>query len=144
VSADPPRVAPRDEMNALLDSLLGFAKQVLEKHSEFYPFAASVSSQGEVGMVGAYVGEERPSSQEVIDALYEALTGAAKRSEIRAAGVCVDVRLSGRDEGDAVRAALEHAKSDPVYVFLPYKRSRLRGTSYGELFATAGERRIFV
>jgi hypothetical protein len=28
-------------------------------------------------------------------------------------------------------------------VFLPYTKRRLRGIQYGELFATAGERRLF-
>ena len=39
-------IAPRDEMDSLLDTLLGFAKQQLEKRGEFFPFAASVDSSG--------------------------------------------------------------------------------------------------
>jgi hypothetical protein len=30
-----------------------------------------------------------------------------------------------------------------VNVFLPYKRQRLGGVKYGQLFATSGESRIF-
>jgi hypothetical protein len=42
---------PRDEMDSLLDMLLPFAQQQLEKHREFFPFAASIDSSGTPAMV---------------------------------------------------------------------------------------------
>ena len=130
-------------MDALVDALIRFAQEMLAKHGEFFPFGAAVTGTGAVEMVGGYTGEERPPSQAVIDLLYQGLADRARGGEIHASGVCFDVRLRGRDNTDAIQVSLEHASADPVNVFLPYKRQRLGGVKYGELFATSGERRIF-
>jgi hypothetical protein len=64
---------PRDEMDSLLDMLLPFAQQQLEKHGEFFPFAASIDSSGAQAMVAVDLGDEHPASKDVIDSLYEDL-----------------------------------------------------------------------
>lgn len=137
---------PRDEMDALLDTLLRFAQQMLDKHGEFYPYAAALDSSGELQMVAADPGEERPDSSELIELLYEGLTRQASAGEIRALGVTADVQVSAPDSlemTDAIKVAIEHASSDPVEVFLPYVKRRFRGAQYGELFAQPGTARVF-
>ena len=47
------------------------------------------------------------------------------------------------DKTDAIKTWLEHADNDPVEVFLPYSKKRLRGFAFGELFAQSGTPRIF-
>lgn len=138
---------PRDEMDALLDALLPFAQQMIGKHGEFYPFAAALDSSGEIQMVAGHTGEERPDSSELIELLYEGLSQQASSGEIRAAGVCADVRVTppgSRDVTDAIRVAIEHTGSEPVEVFLPYVGRKFRGAQYGELFAQPGTARVFV
>ena len=130
-------------MDALLDPLIRFAQETLARHGEFYPFAAVMTSTGAVEMVGEEAVEEDPSSQALIDVIYRALADRSRGGGIRALGVCFDVRLPDRGNTDAIQVSLEHASSDPVNVYLPYERTRLRGTEYGELFATPGERRVF-
>jgi hypothetical protein len=137
---------PREEMDTLLDVLLRFARQMLDKHGEFYPFAAAVSSRGEIEMVASDLGEEHPDSSVLIESLYEGLAGQAAADEIRAAGVCADVRVTApesSDKTDAISVAIEHVTGDPVEVFLPYTKGRLRGVQYGELFAQSGVGRVF-
>jgi hypothetical protein len=137
---------PREEMDALLDNLLTFAQAMLQKHGEFYPFAASIDSAGELQSIGADVGEEHPASSELLEVLYEGLRRQGAVGELRAAGVCADVRVAppgSSDPADAIRVAIEHADADPVNVFLPYARRKLRGIQYGELFATPGQRKVF-
>jgi hypothetical protein len=129
-------------MDSLLDILIRQAQELLEKHGEFYPFGAAVSREGDINLSSAYSGSERPESQALIDLIYEGFGEARSQGEIRAVGVCFDVRLSGRDKGDAIQVALEHSGADPVNVFVPYKKGR-RGPEYGELFATRGERHVF-
>jgi len=130
-------------MDALVDALIRFAKETLAKHGEFFPFAAAVTGTGAVEMVGGYTEEERPPSQAVIDWLYQGLADRARGGEIQASGVCFDVRLPERVNTDAIQISLEHASAEAVNVFLPYKRQRIGGVKYGELFATPGERRVF-
>jgi len=137
---------PRDEMDSLLDMLLPFAQQQLEKHGEFFPFAASIDSSGALAMVGVDLGDEHPASTDVIDSLYEALARLAASGEIRAAGICADVRIpppGSAEQTDAIRTSIEHAEGDPVEVFLPYTKRRMRGLQFGGLFAQAGTPRIF-
>ena len=130
-------------MDALLDALIRFAQEMLAKHGEFFPFGAAITGTGALEMVGGYTREERPPSQALIDLLHQGLADRARDGEIRASGVCFDVRLPERDNTDAIQVSLEHASAEPLNVFLPYKRQRLRGVKYGDLFATPGERRIF-
>ncbi len=126
---------PREEMDALLDALLRFAQQMLDDHGEFYPFAAAISSAGELEMVATVSGQEHPDSSEVIELLYEGLALRAAASEIRATGVCADVRVTppgSTDKTDAIRVSIEHASGDPVEVLVPYRKRKLRAAEYGE------------
>jgi hypothetical protein len=138
---------PRDEMDALLDMTLTFSRQMLEERGGFYPHAASIDSSGEMQVAHAWTGEEYPPSDELIRILYDSFRGQASKGEIRAAAVACDVRVTppGADEpGDAIRVGIEHAEAEPVFVFLPYTKKRLRGIDYGELFAVRGESKVFV
>ena len=81
----------------------------------------------------------------MIDQLVEAFR--SRREEYAAVGICFDVRTIDPKTGqktDAIAVDLEGATDDAVTVYLPYSRSRFRGTKYGELFAAARERRVFV
>jgi hypothetical protein len=71
---------------------LPFAQEMLRKHGEFFPFAGSMSTSGEIAHVGGYTGDERPSSQEVIDLLIDGLRERATSGDLRAAAICLDVR----------------------------------------------------
>jgi hypothetical protein len=136
----------RDEMDALLDMTLTFSQQMLEERGEFYPHAASIDSSGKMQLAGAYTGEEHPSSTELIQILYDGLREEAASGQIRAAAVASDVRVAppgASDAGDAIRVGIEHAEADPVFVFLPYTKKRLRGIDYGELLAVKGETHVF-
>lgn len=136
----------RDEMDSLLDSLIGFAVEMIEKHGEFYPFAGVLTPEGELQHVGVYTdtGDEQPSSDDLLRLLKEALR--AKNSDaVLAAALASDVRVADQATGarvDAVCVHLEHREGDSVDAFLPYQKKRLRGVRFGELFAVPGERTI--
>ena len=137
---------PRDEMDSLLNTLLPFAQQQLERHGEFFPFAASIDSTGAPRMLAVDLGDEHPESTDVIDSLYEALARSAAGGEIRAAGVCADVRVTApgsAEQTDAIRTSIEHAEGDPVEVFMPYAKRRMRGFEFRDLFAQPGTPRVF-
>lgn len=110
---------PRDEMDSLLEALLRFAQEMLEKRGEFYPVGAVIDSDRQLQLVAADVGEERPDSSAVIDGLYDGFRNQAAAAQIR---------------GSA---------GDPVDVLLPYAKRRLRGFDYGQLFAQAGTSPVF-
>lgn len=71
----------------------------------------------------------------------------AAKGEIRAAGICCDVRVAipeYPEKIDAVQFAIEHQNGEAIDVFLPYDLDSSGEVNYGELFATARDREFFV
>ena len=135
------------DLDALLNALLPFARQMLAKYGEFHPFGASMNHKGEVSITAAHTDQEHPASNELIELLEAGLRQAAEKGEIRAAGICLNVRVSPPGETktvDAVHARLEHKSGQAANVFLPYRRGFLGSMKYGKLFAAKGTPLIFV
>ncbi len=102
-------------------------------------------TDGEVELVAGYSGTERPPSQDLIDLMIDGLRSRAIQGEIRAAGICYDVRIRDSDgkPTDAIAVALEHRAGDSVSVLMPYSKGRFSGWQFGDLISTPGGRRIF-
>jgi hypothetical protein len=135
-----------EQMDALLDALVGFAKQMLEERRAFYPFAAEVTAAGTLQMVTADLDADHPPGDVVLESLEARLRTAASAGEVQATGVCADVRLApgpGEPEGDAIRVDIEHARADPVRVFLRYDVDSAGRLVYGDPVAEPGRRRMF-
>jgi hypothetical protein len=131
----------QEQLDELLNVVLPFAQQELEKHGEFFPYAAAIDASGEPELVAAVPAEggERPASTDVIDACLAAL--GEKRERIQAAAVVADVSTP---DGDAIRVELEHAEGHAIAVFLPYSKKRLGiGVDYGELHAQPGRPQVW-
>ncbi len=120
---------------------LPFAQQMIEKRGEFYPFGASVTSDGETRMVaGDPDGTEHPPSQAVLETILEGFRGS--REALRAVAICSDVRLS---DGEAARVELEHREGQAIAVLLPYKRKRLaRGVGFQTLRAGTATQQVWM
>ncbi len=81
---------------------------------------------------------DHPASDEVLALLYDgARTNASKA---RAAAIVADVRANG---SDAVRVELEHREGVALVVLLPYKRSRFKKLSFGQMSVAQGQSRIW-
>lgn len=134
------------DLNELLNALLPFAQQMLAEHGEFYPFGSTMTVEGEIVAQGASIGEEHPKSQPLIELLTEAYRQQALNGEIRAAGICYDVRTippGQTEKTDAVCLALEHQTGQSVSVFVPYKKGLFGKVKYGAIFAAAREPEFF-
>jgi hypothetical protein len=128
------------DLDGLVNATLPFAQQMLERHGEFFPFAAAVTSDGAVELLGTDPGTDyRPASTEALDQLVGGLRD--RVGSLRAAALVADVRTG---ESDAVRVELEHRDGHAICVLLPYRKLRLRrGIDYGDLHATPGQHRIW-
>jgi hypothetical protein len=134
------------DLDELLNSLLPFAQQMLAKRGEFFPFGACMKSDGTIELVAGQTDSDQPPSQDLIDLIAEGLRAKASAGEIRAAGICYDVRIrpSGTSNPmDAICASLDHSLTEAVDVFLPYEKRRFRGPKYSELTAAPGSIRLF-
>jgi hypothetical protein len=130
----------QDDLDGLVNATLPFAQQMLARHGEFFPFAAAVTADSTVELLGADPGaDDRPASTDVLDQLVGGLRDRA--GSFRAAALVADVRAG---ESDAVRVELEHRDGHAICVLLPYGKQRLRrGIDYGDLRATPGPHRIW-
>src|SRR3982751_3217377 len=97
--------SPEEDRTALLNALLPFAQEMIDKDGEFHPCAAVLDSEGAVQMIGAYAGEDRPDATALVELLYAGLLDRASGGNIRAAAVCANVRLTraGSGTSDAIQ-----------------------------------------
>lgn len=135
-----------EDLNSLLNELLPFAKQCLERYGEFFPFGAYVDAGGGIGHVSGYTGVEQAKSDELINLMIQGFRTMAMAGEIRGTCICLDVRRlqpGATEKSDAICARLEHENGETFDVYLPYHRHASGEYEYGELFASLGRRVIF-
>jgi len=73
--------ASPEQLHAMLQYCMNFARTMLEESGDFYPFGASLSRAGTVGAVAGYNGEERPKPQELYELLASAFANEARGGE---------------------------------------------------------------
>jgi hypothetical protein len=138
--------AGKADGNKLLNSLLPFAEELLQKHREFFPFGGVVSPEGAVTHQAAYDGQEHPPSQVLIDLLHRAHGNQALQGEIRASAVVYDIRTvpPGRSEKqDAIAVAIDHVSGYSAVVIFPYSFNESDELLIDEPFAVQGAGSIF-
>jgi hypothetical protein len=136
---------PNEEIQEVLNFLLPFAQRMLTEHGEFYPYAATMSADGEVTAVPAEGGDGDPDVGDLLVELHAHLRDQAAEGSIRASGIAADVTLTDPDSGettDAVQVELDHADGDAVDVYVPYE-SGGEGVKFGELVAAEGREPVF-
>ena len=136
---------PQLDVEELMNDMLPFGQEMLEKYGEFLPFGAATKTNGEIVSVAGGVGIENAKSQDVINVLKEAFQEAAAQKKYKATAIFYDVRTvepSSGEKTDAIAVALDHVDSFSITVFLPYE---LVGTRvvFGETFARRGANDIF-
>jgi hypothetical protein len=133
------------DLDALFDTLFPFTQKLLSEHGGFLPWAATMSSTGQIQWVGADNGEEFPGAQALIDLLTETFQRQSTRRVFRALGICYDVRVipPGRShKSDAVCCSLEHISGEALDVFVPYTKAD-DGIQYDEIYSVRRDPRFF-
>ncbi len=136
----------RPDLDALLNSALPFAQQMLAKQGGFQPFGVSMNAAGQLKQNAAHTGVEHPSSQELIDMLSGGFRSQAAKGELKAIGVCLDSRTippGGTEKVDAICVRMEHADGEAVDVFSPYRKGWFGKITFSDLFAAPGQRSVF-
>ena len=133
------------DLDALFDTLLPFTQKLLSEKGGFLPWAATMSSTGEIQWVGADNGEEFPGAQALIDLLTETFQRQSTLGVLRALGICYDVCVipPGRSgKSDAVCCSLEHISGEALDVFVPYTKAD-DGIHYDEIYSVRRDPRFF-
>lgn len=134
------------DLNALMDAMVPLAKRMLAEYGEFFPYGAFMKLDGKIVDCGVSGEDEHPPSKELIEILSKDFKRRAANGEIRAAGICCNVRVArvGHPEKvDAVQIALEHENGEAVDVFLPYDLDSSGEVRFGELFAAPRQKQFF-
>lgn len=104
--------ATSEQLHSALIYCLDFAKVMLEKAEEFYPFGATIDQQGELSASGAWMGEDHPDKQEAFSFLNNALRTKLSDGTVIAIAVAADVNIPRQFSPafpDGVRISLESA-----------------------------------
>ncbi len=100
----------QDDLDGLVNATLPFAQQMLEGHGEFFPFAAAVTSDGTIELVGTDPGaDDRPASTEVLNQLVGGLRD--RVGNLRAAALVADPTI--------IAAAVASRRGPPCSVRSP-------------------------
>lgn len=136
----------RPDLEAIMNHLIPFAQQMLAKAGEFHPFGASMRMDGQLVQNAAYTGNEQPPAQQLIELLTGGFRHEAASGNLRAAGICFDVRVvppGSSEKSDAICVQLEHSDGEAIRVFVPYKKGWVGKIKYGEMFANQGTPAFF-
>ena len=138
--------AAKADAEKLVNSLLPFAKQMLQEHHEFFPFGGKMAPDGKIGQDAASDGTEHPASQALIDLLRQAHQAEARAQKIRVCATIYDIRTipPGRTQKqDAIAAAIDHVSGYSVVLIFPYTFDAQKNLQVEPHFAMEGAHEIF-
>jgi hypothetical protein len=139
-------VSPKETCEVLMNAVMPFAQQMLEKHRSFFPFGATMSPQGKVAATASSTGKEQPAPKELIALLEKGFRDGAKKGQYKATALAVDIKTvpPGRKEKqDAVEIRLDHRDGYSVRVIFPYAFSAGGELKLESPFAVPGDKGIF-
>ena len=131
----------QDDLDKLLNVVLPFAEELLNKSAQFYPFGATMAQDGNVSLTSAATAVGRKAAPAAV--LADLVSGAAARSgTLRAVAFVSDVLVAGKD---AVHVELEHSRGESIGIVVPYKINRTtRLVRFGELSASSAAAKVWV
>lgn len=136
---------PKADCEALMNSVLPFAEQMLTTHGEFHPFGGAMRPDGQLVSIAGYDGNQRPRPIDVVTLMKGAFVAAARNGEYKATAIVYDVKVklpSTEEKSDAIAVSLNHQESYSVIVLFPYKIDSGK-LILGTAFAQEGEADIF-
>lgn len=140
-------MTPKERCEQLLEAVLPFAEQTLNKHGEFYPFGACLGQDGQISLLQPDTGTERPEPDELVALAKDSFRRLAAENKITTSAVVANMRLKelGKDAVDAIAVMLDDREDYSIIMYYAYskeeplaKRFRLEAP-----FTQTGENAIF-
>ena len=138
-------VDPKADCESLLNAVLPFAQQMLDRHGEFYPYGGAMTTDGQITSVAAYDSREHAASTDVIEFVKSAFVAGAREGKYRATALVYDVRVTLPSDGkksDAIAVSLNHRSHNSVTVLFPYTIENAKAV-IGPAVAQKGEADVF-
>jgi hypothetical protein len=111
------------QLQALLGYCTEFAQAMLKDSGDFYPFGATLSSDGDVVAAGGHDGNEKPEPQAIYQLLASAFSTAARAGNISGAALAANVNVPEQYQSpskDAIRVHVE-AAGFARFIYIPYE-----------------------
>ena len=135
-----------DMLTDLLNPMLDFAKEQLEKHGEFLPFGAYLDSEDELRLAMLEEDVEASDADEYVWQLASCLAQSVGEGRDRAAVFCVNCRVlpPGYSEmSDALCIHFEDQLGERWDLFFPYRSNKDSTVEYQPWYYEYGDARIF-
>lgn len=132
------------DLENLLGTGMGAAREQLERNGGFLPFALVVENDGEVRLLTVSPADDGDGfdADSMINDITELLR--QKREEFRAAAIVCDITLT-EENSDAIHVAAEHCSGAVFAAVLPYAPNRENSEwEFGDLAADANEPVVWV
>jgi hypothetical protein len=127
------------DLDTVFSQAAMLAQTLLMRNREFFPFAATISAKGAVGLSTPIPDAATPTVHDVIESIVAELkTG---KAGTRAYAITALARTP--EGGEAVRIELEHKEGIALVIGLPVVRSESGAISFGDMRALPGSRLVW-
>lgn len=127
------------DLDTVFSQAAMLAQTLLMRNREFFPFAATISAKGAVGLSTPLPDAATPTVHDVI----EAIVGELKSGKAGTRAYAITALARTPEGGEAVRIELEHKEGVALVVGLPVVRSESGAISFGDMRALPGSRTVW-
>jgi hypothetical protein len=119
-------MATPEQLHELLKYCMDFGRTMLEDSGDFYPFGATIRTDGQVTAAGGYDGTERPTPTDIYRLLSDAFSKQVTEGSILAAALAANVNIPKEYSppvSDGLRVQLE-GSGYSRYIYVPYRTAK--------------------
>lgn len=129
----------QSDLDTVFSQAALLARTLLMRNREFFPFAATMSAKGAVGLSTPVPEATTPTVHDVINAITDELRH--DKAGKRAYAIVALARAT--DGGEAVRIELEHKEGVGLVIGMPVIRGESGAVTFGDMAAHPGQRLIW-
>jgi hypothetical protein len=129
----------QSDLDTVFSQAALLARTLLMRNREFFPFGATISAKGAVGLSTPVPAAATATVHDVIDAITTELRH--DKASKRAYAIVALARMA--DGGEAVRIELEHKEGVALLIGMPVVRGESGTVTFGEMTAHPGQRLIW-
>jgi hypothetical protein len=129
----------QSDLDTVFSQAALLARTLLMRNREFFPFGATISTKGAVGLSTPVPAAATPTVHDVIDAILTELRH--DKAGKRAYAIVALARTA--DGGEAVRVELEHKEGVALVIGMPVLRGESGAVTFGDMAAHPGDRLIW-
>ena len=127
------------DLDTVFSQAAMLAQTLLMRNREFFPFAATISAKGAVGLSTPVPDAAAPTVHDVIESIVAEL----KQGKAAKRAYAITALARTQEGGEAVRIELEHKEGIALVIGLPVVRGESGAVSFGDMRALPGTRIVW-